>query len=216
MKMLIHFTIPVALACILRPHGARAQSSRIDPAEIYPDPARTPGAANPQVTQENIKDNICNRHWSTKLIRPPAGYTSKLKRKQLREYGDTVHQARAELINPSTGKVDTTRCVARSDNPACYEEDHVISLEDGGHPTDPKNLFPEPYNTKVGGVITGAHQKDIVEGFIHDEICYDIPNSRKNSFIPATTSITLKRGQEILAGDWYACYESIKKGEPCK
>jgi len=193
-----------------------AQPHRIGPAEIYPDPVRTPGAANPQVTQQNIKDTICSRHWSTKLIRPPAGYTSKLKRKQLREYGDTVHQARAQLINPNTGKVDTTRCVAHSDNMACYEEDHLISLEDGGHPTDPKNLFPEPYNTRVGGVIMGAHQKDVVEGFIHDEICYGIPYSKKNSYIPATTSITLKQGQEILAGDWYACYVSIEKGKPCK
>jgi len=40
--------------------------------------------------------------------------------------------------------------VARSDNPACYEEDHLISLENGGDPKDPKNLWPEPYNTKVG------------------------------------------------------------------
>jgi hypothetical protein len=204
------------LARLLLAHGIHAQSHRIGPAEIYPDPVRTPGAANPQVTQQNIKDTICNPHWSTKLVRPPAGYTSKLKRKQLREYGDTVHQARAELINRNNGKVDTTRCVARSDNPACYEEDHLIPLEDGGDPTDPRNLWPEAYNTKVGWVIMGAHQKDIVEGFIHDEICYGIPNSKKASYIPATTSITLKRGQEILAGDWYACYESIKKGKPCK
>jgi len=216
MKMRIHFTIPVAFVCILLAHGSQPKSSRIGPADIYPDPVRTPGAANPQVTQQNIQDNICNRHWSTKQIRPPAEYTSKLKRKQLREYGDTVHQARAQLINPSTGKVDTTRCVAHSDNMACYEEDHLISLEDGGHPTDPKNLFPEPYNTRVGGVIMGAHQKDVVEGFIHDEICYGIPYSKKNSYIPATTSITLKQGQEILAGDWYACYVSIEKGKPCK
>jgi hypothetical protein len=118
---------------------------------------RNPGAANPQVRQRNIKDNICNRQWSTKLIRPPAEYTSRLKRKQLREYGGTVHQARAELINPDTGKVDTTRRVAHSDNMACYEEDHLIPLEDGGDPTDPRNLWPEPYNTRVGGVIMGAH-----------------------------------------------------------
>ncbi len=199
--MVIHFTALVALACILLVHGARAQSGRIGPPEIYPDPVRTPGAANPQVTQQNIQDTVCNRHWSTKQIRPPAQYTSKLKKKQLREYGYTVHQTRAQLINPKTGKVDTNRCVSHSDNPACYEEDHLISLEDGGHPTDPKNLFPEPYNTQVGGVIMGAHQKDVVEGFIHDEICHDIPNSKKNSYIPATTSVMLKRGQAILAGD---------------
>jgi hypothetical protein len=99
---------------------------------------------------------------------------------------------------------------------ACYEEDHLISLENGGNPKDPRNLWPEPYNTRVAGTIMGARQKDVVEGFIHDEVCYDIPGSRKNSYIPATTSITLRRGQEILAGDWYSCYEAIKKGEPCK
>jgi len=59
----------------------------------------------------------------------------------------------------------------------------------------------------------GAHQKDVVEAFIHDEICCDIPGSKKNSYIPATTSITPKRGHEILGGDWYACYEPIEEGE---
>jgi hypothetical protein len=47
-----------------------AQPRRIGPADIYPDPARTPGAANPQVTQRNIGDTICSRRWSTKSIRP--------------------------------------------------------------------------------------------------------------------------------------------------
>ena len=193
-----------------------APTHRVGPSEIYPDAVMTPGAANPDVTQQNIQETICNRHWSTKQVRPPAQYTSKLKRKQLREYGDTVRQTRAELINPATGKLDATRCVPHSDNMACYEEDHLISLEDGGDPTDPRNLFPEPFNTHVGGMIMGAHQKDVVEGFIHDEICYDIPHSKRNSYIPATTSITLKRGQEILARDWYACYLAIRDGKPCR
>jgi hypothetical protein len=26
---------------------------------------------------------------------------------------------------------------------ACYEEDHLIPLEDGGDPTDSRNLWPE-------------------------------------------------------------------------
>jgi hypothetical protein len=126
MKARILFAILAAGIGVLLAGVPPARQHSIGPADIYPDPAMTPGAANPEVTQENIKDNICNRHWSTKLIRPPAGYTSRLKRKQLREYGDTVHQTRAQLINPTTGKVDTTRCVAHSDNPACYEEDHLI------------------------------------------------------------------------------------------
>jgi len=128
MKMRLRFTIPVALACILLAQASQRPSGRIGPADLYPDPVRTPGATNPQVTQRNIQDNVCNPDWSTKLIRPPSGYTSKLKRRQLREYGDTVHQTRAELVNPSTGKVDTTRCLPHSDNMACYEEDHLIPL----------------------------------------------------------------------------------------
>jgi hypothetical protein len=35
-----------------------------------------------------------------------------------------------------------------------YQEDHLISLELGGHPTDPRNLWPEPYPraTVVDGI----------------------------------------------------------------
>jgi len=216
MKVRILLAVLAAGIGVLTAGAPHAQHRRIGPAEIYPDPVRTPGAANPEVTQRNIGDTICSRHWSTKLIRPPAQYTSRLKRNQLREYGDTFRQTRAQLINPNTGKVDTTRCVAHSDNMACYEEDHLIPLEDGGDPTDPRNLWLEPYNTRVGGTIMGAHQKDVVEGFVHDEICYGIPGSKKNSYIPATTSITSRRGQEILAGDWCASYESTNNGKPCR
>jgi hypothetical protein len=215
-QALLIVLVGITLAGLVPVFPGQGQSKRVGPAEIYPDAARTPGARNPKVTQGNIQDNICNTKWSTRLIRPPAGYTNKLKRQQLRQYGDTVHQTRAELVNPNTGKVDTTRCAAHSDNLACYEEDHLISLEDGGDPTDPRNLWPEAYNTKVGWVIMGARQKDIVEGFIHDEICHDIPHSKKTSHIPATIAITLKRGQEILASDWYACYQAIRNGDPCK
>jgi hypothetical protein len=108
MKMQIRFSVLVALACILLPHGSQPKSSRIGPAEIYSDSSMTPGAANPDVTQHNIQDTICSRQWSTKLIRPPSVYTSKLRRKQLRQYGDNVQQTRAELINPNTGKVGMT------------------------------------------------------------------------------------------------------------
>ncbi len=216
MKKPILLVFLAASPIILLAYLSSANHHSVGSPDIYPDPALTPGAANPAITQSNIKDNICNPHWSTRLVRPPSRYTSRLKRKQLREYGDTVHQTRAELINPITGKIDITRCVAHSDNMACYEEDHLISLENGGDPKSPQNLWPERYNTRVAGTIMGARQKDVVEGFIHDEICYDIPGSRRNSYIPATTSITLKRGQEILIGDWYGCYEAIKNGKPCK
>ena len=79
----------------------------------------TPGVLNPAVSQSTIGATICRRGW-TRTIRPPVSYTNDLKRKGLRAY---------RLRGP----------------PSRYQEDHLISLELGGHPTDPRNLWPEPY-----------------------------------------------------------------------
>src|SRR5579884_3460120 len=98
-----------------------------------PDPKLTPGVTNPRVTQANIGQNICSKDFRTAAFRPKAGYTNALKRQQLREYGDTVKDPNA-------------MCMERSNNPRCYEEDHLIALEDGGNPFDPRNLWPEPTN----------------------------------------------------------------------
>src|ERR1700722_18571622 len=84
-----------------------------------PDPARTPGAINPAVTQETIGSTICVRGW-TRTIRPPGQYTTALKRQQIRDLG----YADRRLSN--------------------YEEDHLVPLGLGGSPTEPRNLWPEP------------------------------------------------------------------------
>ena len=84
----------------------------------------TPGVLNPDVTQATIAGSICKSGW-TRTIRPPVGYTSDLKLKQMRAYG-------------------------RTGPPSAYQEDHLISLELGGHPTDPRNLWPEPYPRAAG------------------------------------------------------------------
>jgi hypothetical protein len=88
-------------------------------ASVVADAVRTPGVVNPKVTQENIRSTICKRGW-TATIRPPVEYTNTLKRRQMRAYGET-------------GPL------------SAYQEDHLISLELGGDPTDPRNLWPEPY-----------------------------------------------------------------------
>lgn len=95
---------------------------------IVADPVRTPGVLNPDVTQANIRSTICKRGW-TATIRPPVAYTNGLKRKQMRQYGEIG---------------------SMSD----YQEDHLISLELGGNPTDPRNLWPEPYPraSRVDGI----------------------------------------------------------------
>ena len=104
---------------------------------VVADPARTPGVLNPDVTQATVADTICKRGW-TRTIRPPTAYTDALKRTQLREYG---------LAGPLSR----------------YQEDHLISLELGGHPTDPRNLWPEPYPR--------AARVDTIENELNAEVC---------------------------------------------
>jgi hypothetical protein len=104
---------------------------------VVADPGRTPGVLNPDVTQATIASTICVRGW-TRTIRPPTDYTNALKAKQLRTYG-------------LTGAL------------ASYQEDHLISLELGGHPTDPRNLWPEPYPR--------AAQVDAIENELNRRVC---------------------------------------------
>jgi hypothetical protein len=84
---------------------------------VEPDPACTPGATNPTVTQATLGQTICKRGW-TKTVRPAASYTDELKRQQMAAYG---------YSGSSRG----------------YEEDHLVPLELGGAPSDAKNLWPE-------------------------------------------------------------------------
>ena len=128
-----------------------------------PDPSVTPGAINPAVTQENIQQTICVRGW-TKTIRPPEAYTDALKLKQLRDEG------------------------AADMNPRHYEEDHLISLEIGGNPTDPKNLWPEAYEGPWG-----ARVKDRLENRLHREVCA----GRRS----------LRDAQDMIREDWIAAYK---------
>jgi hypothetical protein len=93
--------------------------SRMHVPAIVADSVRTPGVLNAAVTQATIRATICKRGW-TRTVRPPVEYTNTLKRKQMRMYDEH---------GPPSG----------------YQEDHLISLELGGDPTDPRNLWPEPY-----------------------------------------------------------------------
>jgi len=44
-----------------------------------------------------------------------------------------------------------------------YQEDHLISLELGGHPTDARNLWPEPYPR--------AAEMDAIENELNGKVC---------------------------------------------
>jgi hypothetical protein len=97
----------------------------------------TPGVLNPAVDQANIASTVCRHGW-TRTIRPPVSYTNALKAKGLRQY---------RLRGP----------------PSAFQEDHLISLELGGDPVDPRNLWPEPYPR--------ASAVDRIENELNHRVC---------------------------------------------
>jgi len=135
---------------------------------VLPISSVTPGATNPAVTQANIQQTICKSGY-TATIRPPASYTTKLKV--------------AQLLGSYKMFTDKTA--------ASYEEDHLISLEIGGNPTDPKNLWPEPY---AG---TGARIKDQVENKLHALVC--------------ANKMPLATAQKLISANWYKAYQTYVK-----
>ena len=139
-----------------------------------PDPLLTPGVADPAVSQGNIASTICLPGYSAS-VRPPSETTTAIKVRQITQYG----------------YADT--------NTADYEEDHLISLEIGGSPTDPANLWPEPYSaTLPDGTPAGARVKDRLEDWLHRSVC------------AGTLSLAAAQHQE--ASDWVGSW--IAAGRP--
>ncbi|MFF4185024.1 hypothetical protein ACFYZ9_17670 [Streptomyces sp. NPDC001691] len=132
-----------------------------------PDPVCQPGAYNPSVTQSTIGSTICVSGW-TSTVRPPTSYTNPLKVQQIAAYGYS----------------DTST--------ADYEEDHLVPLELGGAPRDPKNLWPEPrYST--GGKTAG--NKDTVENKLKTAVC--------------NHQVTLDAARSAIASDWTTALAAV-------
>jgi hypothetical protein len=123
-----------------------------------PDRHCTPGASDPRVTQQNIATTICRRGY-TRTVRPPESVTAPEKRASMRAYGDTG-------------------------SPHAYEYDHLISLELGGAPNDPRNLWPEPGGT--------PNPKDRLENRLHELVCGG--------------SLPLADARRQIAADWVTAY----------
>lgn len=142
-------------------HATQVNAS--DMQAVLPDPNCTPGEIDPSVTQDNLLSTICHAGY-TQTVRPPVSYTNNLKKQQVLDYGYE----------------DT--------NMKDYEEDHFISLELGGSPKDPKNLWPEPHPS--------INEKDTVENYLHLEVC--------------TGKLSLLQAQQEITKNWYAVYLQIK------
>jgi hypothetical protein len=134
----VSVVVPVCTAALLSLLAAPALTQ-----SALPDPARTPGALNPEVTQATIGSTICVRGW-TQTVRPPQQNTSALKRQQILEFGYADRRLGA------------------------YEEDHLVPLDLGGAPYDPRNLWPEPRATADGW---NADLKDELEAVLSRLVC---------------------------------------------
>ncbi|MFD6159798.1 hypothetical protein ACFWF7_35855 [Nocardia sp. NPDC060256] len=119
-----------------------------------PDPACTPGALNPRATQETLTTTICKSGYTTS-IRPPASITEPEKKDSARGYSYTGSLADAEF-------------------------DHLVPLELGGDPNDPRNLWIEPGRS--------TNPKDRVENTLHERVC--------------SGAVALAKAQEAIATDW--------------
>lgn len=133
-----------------------------------PDVKCTPGATNPAVTQTNLSSTIC-MHGYTKTIRPSAYITGKEKKANALSYG-------------YTGSLRT------------FEYDHEISLELGGDPNDPRNLWVEPASPgHTGNSVTNP--KDGVENKIKTAVC--------------SGKITLKQAQQAIVNNWTTALSTL-------
>ena len=73
-----------------------------------------------------------------------------------------------------------------------YEFDHLVSLELGGSPNSPHNLWPQP-----GG---SPNPKDKLETALHDLVC--------------AHKMTLTDAQTAIAGDWVSTYRHVLGHDP--
>ncbi len=108
-----------------------------------PDPTCTPGAVNPEVTQESVRSTICRPGYSGR-IRPPRAVTDREKQLSARAYGYTGSFRTAEL-------------------------DHLVPLSLGGDPNDARNLWLQP-NADLRVTDTSS-TKDDIGALLHDAVC---------------------------------------------
>ncbi|WP_433754983.1 hypothetical protein [Nocardia sp. CA-135398] len=127
-----------------------------------PDPACTPGAVNPKVAADNLGDTICKRGY-TSSIRPPANITNREKDAAAKSYDYTGPLRDAEY-------------------------DHLVSLELGGDPNDPRNLWVEPPSPDHKPGAGPNNPKDAVENTLHALIC--------------SGKVALTDAQNAIAADW--------------
>jgi hypothetical protein len=152
---------------VLQPQAA-AGSCRARGGGLYalPDAHCTPGALNPAVTQADIHSTICASGWTSR-VRPPESISESEKFASMRAYGVRGYASE-------------------------YEYDHLVPLELGGAPNDPRNLWPElDYSSHSGYYL---NPKDRLEYALNGLVC--------------DGQMPLARAQQLIAEDWVAAYRA--------
>ncbi|MBV9798372.1 MAG: hypothetical protein JO039_10035 [Solirubrobacterales bacterium] len=153
---------PSRTATVSTPIRQSCQYRDFPDGAIGADPRCTPGVLNPAAAA-NPRKTICRRGYETELAKREAAARA-LKIAMMVRYG-------------STG------------NPSTYVVAERVPAEDGGSPTDPKNLWPMPLYG-WGGALT----ESAVANSLHDQICQD--------------AVTVREATRVLEGDW------LKRGIP--
>ena len=138
-------------------------------AHVLPDPAVAPGVLNPEVSNSTTATTICKAGW-TATVRPPTRWTNKLR----------------DRLTPAGNR------------PLDGELDHRLSIEDGGAPADPRNLWWQVYRDRYG-----ARVKDVLETRLKRLVC--------------AGTIGLDEARNALLGNWLTAYQRFVgplPGEP--
>jgi hypothetical protein len=129
--------------------------------QVLPDTSCTPGAISPKVSDGTLGSTICRTGY-TKSIRPPAAITAAEKQANAAAYGYTDPLSTAEY-------------------------DHLVPLQLGGDPNDPRNLWVEPG--------ASPNPKDDVESKLHQLVC--------------DGRVSLATAQEAIATDWTTALSAV-------
>jgi len=152
---------PAGAATVQRQPPAGSCHARGHGLFTLPDPRCSAGAVDRRVTQADIHSTICRRGY-TRRVRPPESVTRIEKRASMVAYGDRGSSRR-------------------------YEYDHLIPLELGGAPNDPRNLWPEPGRT--------PNPKDELEDRLRRQVCEGV--------------LPLASARRQIARDWVTDYNRL-------
>lgn len=134
-----------------------------------PDPRCTPGATNPRVTSSTLHVTIC-RSGYTRSIRPGVAITT------------TEKHANAAAYHYS-GSLRVA------------EYDHLVPLELGGDPNDPRNLWVEPASPGHRSQAGVNNPKDAVEDRLNALVCQG--------------RVALAAAQRAIAADWPSALDVV-------